>query len=317
MSFSSEVKEELSFVEVKARHCKIAELTALLVFSGKISITENEEYRILLQTENSFVTKRFSLLIQSLLNISPEASIRKNKKNGNIQYLLLLKKEEAKELLIMAKLLDKSGEIRDDMGLVSNLIVQKSCCKRCFIRGAFLSAGSISDPEKGYHFEIVAANEEKAATLKDIMGSFTLNSKIVKRKKYYPVYVKEGEELSELLGIMEAPKSLMKYEQVRVVRDVRNRVNRNVNLETANLSKTVKAANKHISDIEYLKENLGLHKLSEALEELAELRLLYREASLSELSELLSKKVGKSGVNHRLNKISKIADDLRISKGEI
>lgn len=316
MSFSSKVKEELLEINVETRHCKIAELTALLVFSGKVSISENNEYRISLQTENRFVTKRFDYLLRDIINGRPEVSVRKNMKNKNLQYLLLIKGEAAKELLLVSKLLDKSGDIRGDMSLVSKLIIQKSCCKRAFIRGAFLSAGSISDPEKGYHFEIVANSEQKAASLKEILGSFGLNSKIVKRKKYYPVYVKEGEELSELLGLMEAQKAILSYEQVRVVKDVRNRVNRNVNLETANLNKTVKAANKIISDIEYIRDFMGLYKLPKALEELAELRLSHPEASLSELSGLLSNTVGKSGVNHRLQKMSRIADELRMKREE-
>lgn len=316
MSFSSKVKEELLEINVETRHCKIAELTALLVFSGKVSISENDEYWISLQTENRFVTKRFDYLLRDIINGRPEVSVRKNMKNKNLQYLLLVKGETAKELLLVSKLLDKSGDIRGDMSLVSKLIIQKSCCKRAFIRGAFLSAGSISDPEKGYHFEIVANSEQKAASLKEILGSFGLNSKIVKRKKYYPVYVKEGEELSELLGLMEAQKAILSYEQVRVVKDVRNRVNRNVNLETANLNKTVKAANKIISDIEYIRDFMGLYKLPKALEELAELRLSHPEASLSELSGLLSNTVGKSGVNHRLQKMSRIADELRMKREE-
>lgn len=317
MSFSSEVKEELSKIEIRARHCKIAELAALVIFSGKIRITEHENYRLILQTENKFVTSRFHFLIKELFGLSPEASIRLNMEKRKRQYLLSLRGEKAKELLILTKLLDKNGEIRGDMSLVSSIVVQKSCCKRAFIRGAFLSAGSISDPEKGYHFEIVTMNEEKALSLKDMFDTFLIKSKIVKRKNHFPVYLKEGEQLSLILGIMDAPLALMKYENVRIVKDVRNRVNRSVNLETANLNKTAKAAAKQISDIEYIRDKVGLHTLSEALFELAELRLLYREASLKELGSLLSKPVGKSGVNHRLNKISEIAEEIRIEKGDL
>lgn len=317
MSFSREVKEELSKVEVKARHCKIAEVAAFVIFSGRIRITENLGYRIMIQTENKFVTTRFSYLVHSLLGLYPEASVRINMAKKTSLYQLSLRGSVAKELLILTKLLDGEGDIRGDMSLVSNIVVQKSCCKRAFIRGAFICAGSISNPEKGYHFEIVTMSEDKALALKDILGSFEIHSKIVKRKKHYPVYVKEGEQLSELFGIMESTISLMKYENVRIVKDVRNRVNRTVNLETANLKKTAKASAKQISDIEYIRDGVGLHTLTEALEELAELRLLYREASLQELSGLLSKPIGKSGVNHRLNKISQIANELRISKGEV
>lgn len=317
MSFSKEVKKELASIEVRARHCKIAELAALVIFSGRIRITENGGYRLILQTENRYVIRRFSDFVQSLMGISPEVSMRCNQTKKTRLYFLLLRGEEAKNLLVLTKLLDESGEIRGDMHLVSNWIVQNSCCKRAFIRGSFLVAGSISDPEKGYHFEIVTMNEEKAKALQSMLESFQIKSKIVKRKNHFPVYLKEGEQLSLVLSLMEASLSLMKYENVRIVKDVRNRVNRSVNLETANLSKTAKAAAKQILDIEYIKKKEGLHILSEALCELAELRLLYREASLKELGTMLSRPVGKSGVNHRLNKISLIAEEIRMEKGEI
>ena len=171
--------------------------------------------------------------------------------------------------------------------------------------------GSISAPEKFYHFEIVCSTESKAVQLKNIILCFHIDAKIVARKKYFVVYVKESDGIVDLLNVMEAHVSLMEFENIRILKDMRNSVNRKVNCETANLNKTVSAAVKQIEDIEYIKNTVGLSVLSENLEELAILRLENTDSSLKELGEMLSVPVGKSGVNHRLRKISRIADDLR------
>lgn len=317
MSFSSEVKNELALTEVRARHCLISELTALVIFLGRIKIAEAGSFLLVIQTENVSVAKRFDFLVSSLLKEAPEAMVRRNKNKGKMLYLLILEGERAKRLLTLTKIIDRNLETRERLSMVTDAVAQSSCCRRAFIRGAFLSAGSISDPEKGYHFEIVTMDEERAGVLQGMLESFGLNPKIVKRKNHYPVYVKEGEQLSEVLGLMQASRALIKYEQTRVVRDVRNRVNRNVNLETANLNKTARAAGKHALDILYIKDTKGLYSLEDSLSELAELRLLHMEASLKELGEMLSTPLGKSGVNHRLNKISEIADEMRREKGEL
>ena len=201
-------------------------------------------------------------------------------------------------------------------GLVNPMVVQKNCCKRAFLRGAFLCAGSISDPEKFYHFEIVCTTEEKARQMQELIQSFEIDAKIVKRKRYDVVYVKEGAQIVELLGLMGAGVSLMNLENVRIFKGVRNNVNRKVNCETANINKTVNAAVKQMDDIIYIRDTVGLHRLPENLEETAMVRLEYPQASLKELGALLSTPVGKSGVNHRLRKISSIAEQLRGVKEE-
>jgi hypothetical protein len=191
------------------------------------------------------------------------------------------------------------------------MVLQRDCCKRAFIRGAFLAAGSISDPEKNYHFEIVCTNEEKAKQLQEIINTFELDAKIVLRKKYYVVYIKEGAMIVDILNVMEAHVSLMKLENVRILKDMRNSVNRRVNCETANINKTVSAAMKQLEDIRFIQETIGFSELSEGLAEIAKLRLSQPEATLKELGTMLNPPVGKSGVNHRLRKLSNMADDLR------
>lgn len=180
-----------------------------------------------------------------------------------------------------------------------------------------MSSGSISDPEKGYHFEIVCADEQKAQQLQEIICSFQIDAKIVRRKKSYVVYVKEGAQIVDMLAIMEANVALMNLENIRILKEMRNSVNRKVNCETANINKTVNAAVKQIEDIKLIQRKVGFQSLNEGLAEIAELRLQYPEATLKELGMMLTPQVGKSGVNHRLRKLSGIADELRENKEEL
>lgn len=194
---------------------------------------------------------------------------------------------------------------------VKNASVQAVCCKRSYIRGAFLTAGSMSDPSKSYHFEIVCSEEEEAMHLRDIINSFDMDAKIVPRKKTFVVYLKEGSQIVDILNVMEAHIGLMELENVRILKEMRNSVNRKVNCETANINKTVSAAVRQMEDISYIKETAGFDKLPEGLKDVALTRLEYPEATLKELGSLLREPLGKSGVNHRLRKLSEIADKLR------
>jgi len=223
----------------------------------------------------------------------------------------LTQPEEVKKVLQAVKWQEGTGKDIRGEELVNGLLVQNACCKRAFIRGAFLSAGSMSDPEKSYHFEIVCTSEEKAMQLMEIINSFDIDAKIVQRKKNYVVYVKEGAQIVDMLGIMEAHVALMNLENVRILKEMRNSVNRQVNCETANINKTVNAAVKQIEDINYIEETVGLSSLPENLQEIAEVRLKYPEAALKELGTFLEPAVGKSGVNHRLRKLCEIAEEIR------
>jgi DNA-binding protein WhiA len=244
--------------------------------------------------------------------IKQNVSLKKSK-----MYTLLVKDAEASLRILKAtKLIDELGEIRENLSIVNNLVIQNTCCKRAFIRGAFLAAGSISDPEKTYHFEIVTVAKPKAKQLQDIINSFDIDAKIVIRKRYFVVYVKEGSQIVDLLNIMEAHVSLMNLENVRILKEMRNSINRKVNCETANIGKTVMAASKQMDDIKYIRDTIGLSDLTEGLEDVARLRIEHPEASLKELGALLNPPIGKSGVNHRLRKLSIIADNLREQKEE-
>ena len=219
--------------------------------------------------------------------------------------------EEVKKILQAVKWQDEKGEDIRSEELVQRLLVQKGCCRRAFIRGAFLSAGSMSDPEKSYHFEIVCTSEEKAKQLMEIINSFNIDAKIVQRKRNFVVYVKEGSQIVDMLNIMEAHVALMNLENVRILKEMRNSVNRQVNCETANINKTVNAAVKQVQDINYIQEMVGLESLPENLQEIARVRMQYPGAALKELGTFLEPPVGKSGVNHRLRKLCEIAEDIR------
>lgn len=318
MSFSKEVKEELSKQISLARHCQIAELAAIISLCGRIIITENDKYILKIHTENLTVARKYFTLIKKTFNMNTEISIKRNTniKKSNIYCLIVMEHDDVIKILHATKLLDENQEIRENLSIANNLVIQNACCKRAFIRGAFLATGSISDPEKTYHFEIVATNEPKARQLQDIINSFDIDAKIVIRKKYFVVYVKEGSQIVDMLNVMEAHVALMNLENVRILKEMRNSINRQVNCEAANINKTVVAATKQIDDIIYIKDNIGFSELTEGLEEIATLRIEYPEASLKELGALLSPPIGKSGVNHRLRKLSILADNLREHKEE-
>ena len=315
MSFSGEIKEELSTLVPAAHHCRLAETAAILLFCGKIILTETDSCCVKIQTENLPVARKYFTLLRKTFNMRAEVSVRKSRE---IRYYSIVIRcdKDARRLLAGTHLMNPDGHIDGDIRQIHNSLLKQNCCRRSFIRGAFLAAGSVSDPEKSYHFEIVCTAPEKARQLQELLASYDVDAKVVLRKRHYVVYIKEGSQIVELLGLMGAHISLMQLENVRIVKEMRNSVNRKVNCETANLNKTVSAAVRQAEDIRYIQEKIGLDKLPMDLEETARLRLEHTEASLKELGDMLSPKVGKSGVNHRLRKLSQIADDLREGKEE-
>lgn len=312
MSFSGKVKEELCRHVNEARHCRIAELSAIISMCGRVKIDCNDKYSIKIRTDNLSIARKCFTLLEKTFNICNDVLLSESRSSGSEFYSVNIKKhEDAIRVLQATRLMDDEGEIEEEISMTRNLIVQQSCCKRAFLRGAFLVGGSISNPEKSYHLEIVCTAEAKAEQIKNMIDSFGLEAKIIIRKKTHVVYLKEGAQIVDFLGIMEASVGLMDFENVRILKEMRNSVNRKVNCETANINKTVSAAVKQALDIRYIQDHMGLHNLSEGLKEMAEVRLQYPEASLKELGEYLSEPVGKSGVNHRLRKLSEIAERLR------
>ncbi len=319
MSFSSDVKEELSLQMSSARHCRIAELSAILSYEGLLIRDGSRKY-LKLQTENLVVARKYFTLIRKTFNINNDISVKTNTNlNKNSIYTLVIRDTQAVMRILQACKLpmnESCDKNSSSLGPSGNLVVQNACCKRAFIRGAFLSSGSMSDPQKSYHLEIVTGSQEKADQLRDMIQAFSIDAKIVMRKKNFVVYIKEGSQIVDLLNVMEAHVALMELENVRILKEMRNSINRQVNCEAANITKTVTAASKQMEDILYIRDTVGLGDLADGLEDIARLRIEYPEASLKELGAMLKPSIGKSGVNHRLRKLSMIADQLREFKEE-
>ena len=314
MSFSGMVKEELSRQISTARHCRIAEIAALLSACGKMTAAGILRF----QTENDAVVRKYFTLLQKTFNIETEIAIRESRqmKKGNVYYVEITDPGQVETVLQGTKLSVNEGD-GETLYTENALLTQQSCCKRAFIRGAFLASGSISDPEKGYHFEIVTVSEKRAQQLQQIIRTCGIDVKTVVRKKYHVVYAKEGEQIGDLLSLMEAPKARMNFENIRILKDVRNSVNRKVNCEAANLNKTANASLEQVRDIEYISEYYGLESLPENLRQAARLRLEKPDASLTELGKMMDPPVSKSGVNHRFKKLKALADQMREKGGRL
>ena len=315
MSFSSTTKNQLARIPITDNCCKLAELAALVRMCGTIQISGRNNINIKFTTENAAIARRLFTFLKEMYEGDIEVMVRRNKqlkKNNN--YLIAIKDENiSKRLLLDVGFLNEEENINifNTRYKVKKEILENRCCRRSYIRGAFLGGGSISNPEKTYHLEFVTNNRDHSEDLSNIINSFGLNSKIVLRKDYYVVYLKEGEQIVDLLNIMGAHQALLKFEDIRVLKDVRNNINRLVNCETANLSKTIDASMRQIAQIERIREFMGLEKLPKKLREVAEIRLNNPDATLKEIGEMLDPPVGKSGVNHRFRKIEEIAEDLK------
>lgn len=312
MSFSSEVKEELSRQVSTSRHCQLAELAAIICFLGRLETDVDGEVQLCLQTENETVIRKCFTLLEKTFNINADVlQISLGEGKGHTYTTLVEGRDEVVKILQAVKMKDEYGMEQAVRKGPNPLIIKNACCKRAFLRGAFLSVGSMSDPGKSYHMEFVCIFEEGAEQLKQLIQGFQVEAKIVSRKKYYVVYLKEGTGIVDLLNIMEAHISLMDFENYRIVKEMRNSINRKVNCETANITKTVNASSRQIEDILLIRERYGFQNLSDSLRETAELRLEYPDATLKELGQILTPPMGKSGMNHRLRKLSEIADKLR------
>lgn len=305
MSFAGKVKQELLDHAGRSRHCQMAELSALFSFFGQVVMEEEGNYIIKFVTENLTVWKKCYILIRKAFHIVPDLSIR-----GHHQYLLYLLDDEDARAFVRAL------QIYEGTMLVSDVLISRLCCKRAFLRGIFLACGSITDPNSGYHLELAAGSRDRAVRIQEIIGVFDLDAKIIERKNSNIVYMKEGTAIADFLNIVGAHVALMEFENVRVLKEVRNSINRQVNCETANIKKTVSAASRQIEDIRYIHDTVGFGILSENLSQIARLRLNNTEVTLKELGEMLDPPIGKSGVNHRLRKLSQIAEDLRKKKSD-
>lgn len=310
MSFSSEVKEELGKYVSRNHHCQIAELAAIIHYQGHLVRGENGQLQLQITTENLSVFRKCFTILNKAFNIETaemEEECLQNHKNS-VYTIVLEKEKDILNIFQTIKLLDDEGVLHDLRDRINPVIIEQYCCRRAFMRGAFLCIGSMSDPNKGYHLELVCNSKHQAKQIQEVLILFDLDAKIVQRKKYFVVYIKEGSHIVDFLGICKARVALMNLENLRIVKEMRNSINRKVNCETANIAKTVNAAAKQIEDIIFIRDYVGFSKLPDTLREMAQVRLEYPEASLKELGQYLDPPVGKSGVNHRLRKLCEIAD---------
>lgn len=313
MSFSAKVKGEICRIGELTREEARAELSAVMKVSGTLSLGSSKQLSFRVTTENPSIARRIFKLLKQYFNIHTKLLVKKNNsfKKNNIYMVIITEEMGVRGLLKEMGVLGSSeGIISLDYGIPKEFI-ETEAAKRAYVRGAFLGGGSISNPEKTYHLEFVTHNQDYAEQLSSLINSFGLFSKVIQRKGSYIIYIKEGEQIIDLLNIIGAHGSLLELENVRIMKEMRNNVNRLVNCETANLSKTVNAAVRQVESIRLIQEEIGLQRLPKNLRDIAELRLVYPDESLKELGELLDPPVGKSGVNHRLRKIEKIAEELR------
>lgn len=311
MSFASETKKELTTLEVKGC-CAKSELSALIRMNGSLSFS-NRLLVVNIQTENAAIARRIYVLLKKNYEVEVELLVRKKMrlKKNNI-YIVRLK-EKAREILEALAIIENSFSFVHN---ISSSLIEKKCCRRSYLRGAFLAGGSVNNPEtSSYHLEIFSLYKEHNEALCELMNQFDLNSKTLERKKGFITYLKEAEKITEFLNIIGAHSALLRFEDVRIVRDMRNSVNRLVNCETANLNKTIGAALRQVENIRFIQSTVGLDVLPDKLREIAELRVAHQDVTLKELGEMVSgASISKSGINHRLRKIDEIAEKLRANE---
>ncbi|CAM3324940.1 DNA-binding protein WhiA [Nosocomiicoccus ampullae] len=307
MSFASEMKNELCRAEVD-ECCKKHELSAIIKMNGSISMS-NGQWVINIQTENAAIARRIFRLVKEVYGIEIELLVRRKMQLKKNNVYICRIKEKSREILDDLNVM-KHGEIIHDIEISS---LKNDCCVRSYLRGAFLAAGSVNNPEtSSYHLEIASLYGEHAEELMKLMNEYDLNAKVIDRKRGYITYLKEAEKISDFLGLIGGHQAMLKFEDIRILRDMRNSVNRLVNCETANLNKTISAAMRQVENIKYIDAVIGLEELPDRLREIAYLRRDNQDMSLKELGESVSSKpISKSGVNHRLRKIDEIAEKLR------
>ncbi|MFD0871702.1 MULTISPECIES: DNA-binding protein WhiA [Paenibacillus] len=310
MSFAAETKKELTLIEGE-ECCEHAELAALIRMNGTVQLT-NQRVVLDISTENAAIARRIYSLMKKKFQLHTELLVRKKMRLKKNNVYIVRIPSQVQEILAELKIVSEGFLFTDG---IDKQIIRKDCCRRAYLRGAFLAGGSVNNPEgSSYHLEIASMYEEHCKALVQLANSFQLNARCIERKKGFVFYIKEGEKITEFLSLIGAHQALLKFENVRIMKDMRNSVNRIVNCETANLNKTIGAAVRQIENIKLLQKEIGLENLPDKLREVAEIRLQYPDINLKEVGDLLKGTVSKSGVNHRLRKIDEMAEKIRAGK---
>jgi len=311
MSFASNARGELARDVCTQHCCARSELAAALISSGGISFRGLGRYALSLTAAEGAVVRRYFGLLKQYWGVTAQIrTLFTESLNGQTRYQLIIPDEDAARLLDDVMLLDEAA-LFGVRQLPPEDLVRFACCKKSFLRGAFLMCGAVSDPNKEYHIEIATPTEEFAQYVIKIMNYFEIPAKMTCRKARYVVYLKKAEELSELMTLLGASASVLQLQNVRIKKDVSNKVNRQVNCDASNINRVMEAALSQIEDIRYIEKEIGLDKLPPQLQEVAEARVNNAATSLAGLGEMLTPPIGKSGVNARLKRICEIARKLR------
>ncbi len=315
MSFATETKAELARIDPEKKCCMMAEIAGFIRMCGVVGLFGKNGMKLTLMTDNPAVARHYKKLIKEYFDVDPSLEIVMGAglKRGR-QYALTLDDREGQKA---EPILRESGilSIRGGMNIFTDgiyeVLIKTKCCRKAYLRGLFLGGGTITDPEKAYHIEFICNTKVLANDVKKLIGSFVdLNAKITRRGKHYVVYVKEAEQVGDILNILGAHARFFEFENVRVKKEMRNKANRLSNCDNANMDKTLDAAGRQIEQIRKIAETQGLASLPEKLRMVAILRLENPEASLQELADMCVPPLKKSGLNNRLRKIGEIADKL-------
>lgn len=301
MSFSSKIKDEILNINTDSidRHCYIAKLCAILNYISKV-IRHNGEIYLVISSENRNLIEKCQKIIYFTFNFDVDITMENNK-----QFSIIIK-----EINIINTFFTAINQNIDLEETLSPKIIQNICCKRAYLQYTFLCNGYVSEPEKNYHLEFTNLSYDQAEDLKNLLAYFEIFANSIEKRNYFIVYIKDAEQIVNLLNIIQAHKALLDFENIRIVKNVRNNINRIVNCEAANLNKVISNSIKQEQDILFIKNKIGLSSLPKQLVQVANLRLKNPDASLKELGEMLDPPISKSGVNHRMKKIKKIADSL-------
>ncbi|MCL2402943.1 MAG: DNA-binding protein WhiA [Coriobacteriia bacterium] len=308
MSFTAEVRDELSRLEQARECCNKAELSALLRLDGTITRTGNNQYRLEVATENAQVARRIIKLIRRLYQLKTELTGRRSVLHKANNYLITIPNQP--NLIGVLEELGLAGSVYLGGGIEPTLI-RRECCAMAYLRGAFLGAGFIASPQGDFHFEIRTHTQSLAEELSVLMGRFTIDARVISRRGAWTVYLKGAEPIINFLALVGAHNALLETENVRIIKSYRNDVNRRVNAEIANQAKASEAALSQLQDIKLIESKVGLDSLAPALAAFARLRLQNPDLSLRELGEASDPPLSKSAVNHRMRRLSDKANKIR------
>lgn len=307
MTYSEQVKQELVRLPPEKACCMLSELSALTQACGSLILKGGGRVMVRYSVENAPLAKRIFLLLKDRLSIVPVVAHHTNPRLGGRRILTLTVPEQEARRLLMALHMLRHSETGDIFHGVPRGALQRRCCRKAFLRGAFLGAGSMANPEKGYHLEFISASPARAEALRAILHKCDIQAGVAQRRGATVVYVKSGDQVADLLTLMGAPKALLEMENIRIKRASRGQANRALNCDAANVAKQLAAAEKQIMAIKAYSAHFS--SLPAPLQEIARIRLQNPDGSLEQLGALLSPPLGKSGVNHRLRRLMAIIED--------